>query len=115
PFTQADASTSRRFGGTGLGLAISHGLIDRMGGHISVESEPDVGSVFTVEVRLPLDHHQHAPHALGEERQVMVHLPGVRILLVEDNDINVDVAQAMLCSMGAAVTVVANGAEAVDL
>ena len=116
PFTQADGSTTRRFGGTGLGLAISHQLVGMMGGRIDVSSEPGRGSVF--EVCLALDeaagpapaarprHVAHDAAAAGRS------LHGMRVLLAEDNPVNAEVGRAMLESLGIEVSLATDGAAA---
>src|SRR5690606_24137003 len=83
PFTQADNSTTRRFGGTGLGLAISRQLIEMMGGNVGVESRVGGGSVFWFTVKL--DRGRGAPTAVPTEPDV---LSGVRVLIVDDNPTN---------------------------
>ena len=113
PFAQADASTTRRFGGTGLGLSITKQLAELMGGRIGVQSEPGHGSCFWVE--LPFERGDPAQlvkvtaaHAEGQRLQ------GMRILLVDDSDINLQVAGRLLELEGAQVRHASNGAEALQ-
>lgn len=109
-FTQADSSTTRRYGGTGLGLAISKELVEKMGGQIGVRSAPGLGAEFwfTVRLDLPLaSNPEPAPAAPpGSE------LNGVRVLLAEDNPVNQDVARSMLNSLGCQVYLAENGVQA---
>ncbi|MBU2552123.1 MAG: response regulator [Proteobacteria bacterium] len=115
PFYQADASISRKFGGTGLGLAISKQLIQLMGGEIQVSSELDQGSRFSFTVRFgkskvigPL-----RAETVPKERAAEF-LKGSRLLLVEDNEINLQVARELLEHVGVQVAVALNGRQAVE-
>jgi PAS domain S-box-containing protein len=112
-FTQADASTTRKYGGTGLGMSITYNLVNMMLGHIDVKSEINKGSTFSV--TLPLERAKLTQQ--GKEKEDKSNLPkleGVRILVAEDNDVNQVIIKAMLQPTKANVTVVPNGKEAVD-
>jgi len=116
-FTQADASTTRRYGGTGLGLAISKRLAELMGGSIGLRSAPGAGSTFWFTVRLgpsPSPTTAVPGPAIPATRDAPAGSAGRRLLVAEDNPVNQRVATAMLARLGYAVDVVADGAQAVD-
>ncbi len=114
-FTQADSSTTRRYGGTGLGLTICKRLAELMGGHIDVRSEVGKGSTFWVDLPLPVVQAAaepvHAPTASVEQQPLPT---GLRILLVEDNEVNRKGAVRMLQKLGCEVDIAADGHQAID-
>jgi signal transduction histidine kinase len=129
PFFQADASTIRRYGGTGLGLAISQRLAERLGGQITVRSEINAGSTFTIELHAPMAHNEtggatlidpatiHArnaddesPHTPDPARS----LAGKRVLLAEDGPDNQRLITHLLTRAGAIVHAVSDGNEACE-
>ena len=113
PFTQADASTSRRYGGSGLGLAIVRELVQRMGGQVGVDSVHGVGSTFWFSIELERAPAEPAPPAEAPASDGLPSLNG-RVLLAEDNPVNQLVLQALLERLGCQVVVVADGAAAVE-
>lgn len=110
-FTQADSSTSRKFGGTGLGLAIAKELSLLMSGDISVQSESGRGSTFTLSVELNTC---DAQQVTTKHTQQHVDLSKLKILVAEDNSVNQLVVKAMLSSLGITPTLVENGELAVE-
>ena len=109
-FSQADSSTTRRYGGTGLGLAVSRQLTELMGGRLTVESTPGQGSRFTLELDLPTTALPLAELPV----QTSIQLRG-RILVVEDHPVNQKVLAHQLREMGLQYDVAVNGMQALDL
>jgi two-component system sensor histidine kinase/response regulator len=108
-FQQADSSTTRRFGGTGLGLAIARQLAQIMGGDITVDSVAGMGSTFTVTMRLPLERGEAC------DRIARMPLDDVRVLVVDDNEVNRRVLREQLASFGMRVEAASTGSEALAL
>ena len=106
-FTQADAETTRKYGGSGLGLSICRELIRKMGGELLVSSAPDTGSVFYFTLRLPFE--QRVMIVPKEKLRGLKKLDGVKVLLVEDNMVNMKIARRFLHSWGAGVDTAENG------
>jgi signal transduction histidine kinase/ActR/RegA family two-component response regulator len=113
-FTQADTETTRKYGGTGLGLAISKHLVEKMGGELKVRSEPGKGSDFYFTLELKINKTQKA-YVNEEKLKQLIDLAGLRILLAEDNPINMIVAKRFLQKWNVDVHEAVNGLEALDL
>jgi PAS domain S-box-containing protein len=113
PFHQADASITRKFGGTGLGLAISKRLVEMMGGDIGVKSQPGSGSTFWFSVPLQRGELPHEPVAPLTNLDLSV-LSGARILVVEDNLFNQQIAKSLLEKQHVHVIIASNGQEAIE-
>ncbi len=112
-FTQADGTTTRKYGGTGLGLAICKSLIELLGGSIHVKSEVNKGSTFTFTIVAEKGNASEVEeHSIPKSENLSI-IP-LDILLVEDNEINQAIALEVLQDMGATVTLAQNGEEAIE-
>jgi PAS domain S-box-containing protein len=117
PFSQADVSTTREYGGTGLGLAISKQLVELMGGQIGVDSAPGQGSCFHFEIAAEACDAPVAPKpgiTTEVSQEPAASLMGRRVLLVEDNAINREIARRILEMEGLRVELAEDGQQAVD-
>jgi signal transduction histidine kinase/ActR/RegA family two-component response regulator len=126
-FTQADVSTSRSYGGTGLGLSIAQHLVNGMGGQLTVESKIGAGSQFHFTLPLPATTPQNQAQAKkpteaqgrevqrGSDTAAKEIAPNLRVLVVDDNRVNLVVAQAMLKKLGHSAVLASSGAEALQI
>ena len=113
PFAQEKSDARSAYQGTGLGMSIVKGLLDQMGGTISITSEVGIGSTFVIaipfEIAPPPTEASVLPVATEHS------LRGLHLMLAEDNDLNAEIAQTLLEDEGAAVTIVGDGKQAVEL
>ena len=115
-FQQADSSTSRKFGGTGLGLAITRGLVEMMGGHVWIESEPGKGATFSFTFCARRNNDFSADRSKDEQKtDSNLDFSGFRILLVEDVEINREIVLAFLEPAKLTIDCAENGKIAVEM
>lgn len=115
-FTQADASITRKYGGTGLGLAICKTLVELMDGHLQCRSQPGIGTQFWFELKFKsaLQQKNVEMEEVPVETQLKQILSGAMVLIAEDNEINQQIIAFHMESLGAELTLVENGQQAVD-
>ena len=114
PFAQEKVGARTVYGGTGLGMPITKRLVEKMGGTISFESEQDVGTTFDIEIPFQIDHNKQCEeHKKKEVKETSI--KGVNVLLAEDNELNMEIAEFVLESAGAKVIKAFNGKEALEI
>ena len=110
-FTQENTDARTQYNGTGLGLAISKKYVDLLGGTITVDSKKNIGTTFTIEIPMTLT----TTKPLNSEAPANSDISGLHILLVEDNELNAEIAQTLLETAGAKTTVAHNGEQALEV
>ena len=113
PFAQEHSGSRTKFAGTGLGMPIAKKLIEKMGGTITFESVEGVGTTFVIRVPFRIDTDRDSKVETGEKTEVSIR--GLHILLAEDNELNMEIAEFMLQNEGAEVTKAWDGQEAVKI
>ncbi len=111
-FSQEDASLDRKYGGTGLGMAITKGLVELMSGSIAVESKKDIGTTFVIHI--PFKKNLQEIDKGARDKHSKNNLKDLKVLVVEDNDINLLVANTLLTFYGITVFEAKNGLEAIN-
>ena len=112
PFIQGESGPRTKFKGIGLGMSIVKAIVEEMNGSIHVESKVGEGTTFTVFLPFEIDHSSHKEPE--KEKEVQADITGISVLLVEDNDLNMEIAQFLLEDAGAVVTKAENGKIAVE-
>ncbi len=113
PFAQEDVGSRTKYAGTGLGMSITKKLVEKMGGTISFESKEGAGSTFVIRIPFRIDTDRDSKVEAGEKTEASIR--GLHILLAEDNELNMEIAEFMLQNEGADVTKAWNGREAVEI
>ena len=113
PFAQEDVGSRTKYAGTGLGMPITKKLVEKMGGTISFESKEGAGSTFVIRIPFRIDTDRDSKVEAGEKTEASIR--GLHILLAENNELNMEIAEFMLQNEGADVTKAWNGREAVEI
>ena len=113
PFAQEHTGSRTKYAGTGLGMPIAKNLVEKMGGTITFESEEGAGTTFVIRVPFRIDTARDSKAETGEKTEASIR--GLHILLAEDNELNMEIAEFLLQNEGAELTKAWNGQEAVEL
>ena len=113
PFSREGKETTTGYSGTGIGLSIVKDIVELMNGTITLKSEENVGTTFTV--RIPFEIDKNAREIVNDENVLCIDVTGKKALVVEDNDINLEIARAMLEEEGLVIETAENGKEAVEI
>ena len=113
PFAQEHAGSRTKFAGTGLGMPITKKLVEKMGGTISFESKEGTGTTFVIRIPFRIDTDMKDRTETEEKTETSIH--GLHVLLTEDNELNMEIAEFVLQNEGAVVTKAWNGQKAVDI
>lgn len=113
PFTQENTDARSTYGGTGLGMAITKSLVDKMGGSITFESKLNIGTTYFIVIPFPVDEEKREERVV-EAPAELSSLQGRKVLLAEDNELNMEIAEFLLENAGLLVTKAYNGKEALE-